>query len=46
MTPKENESLQRINELLQEYPDERYAPHVLREDLEVLVNLIQKSAKK
>lgn len=46
MNTKEKESLQRIKELLQEFPDGRYTPHVTREDLETLVKLIEKNAKK
>lgn len=46
MNAKEKEALQKIKELLQEFPDERYTPHVTREDLETLVKLIEKSTKK
>lgn len=46
MNAKEIEALDRIKELLGEYPDERYCPHVLREDLAALVKLIEKNAKK
>lgn len=46
MDKKEQEALKNIKELLHEYPDERYTPHVMREDLEKLVKLIEKSAKK
>ncbi|MPM48814.1 hypothetical protein SDC9_95541 [bioreactor metagenome] len=46
MNAAEKEALSRIKELLQEFPDERYTPHVTREDLEALVKLIEKNAKK
>lgn len=46
MNTKEKESLQRIQELLYDFPDERYTPHVMREDLEILLRLIEKNAKK
>ena len=46
MKRQEQEAMKRIEELLHEYPDERYCPHVLREDLAALVKLIEKNAKK
>lgn len=46
MNAAEKEALGRIKELLQEFPDERYTPHVTRESLETLVRLIEKNAKK
>jgi outer membrane protein assembly factor BamD (BamD/ComL family) len=46
MNIQEKEALQRIQELLYDFPDERYTPHVTREDLETLVKLIEKSTKK
>lgn len=46
MNAAEKASLSNIKKLLDEYPDERYTPHVTREDLEMLVKLIEKSAKK
>lgn len=46
MNTKEKEALQNIKELLQEFPDERYTPHVTREDLETLLKLVDKNAKK
>ncbi len=46
MNAAQKEALDRIKELLHEFPDERYVPHVTREDLETLVKLIEKNAKK
>lgn len=46
MNTKEIEAMDRIKELLHEFPDERYVPHVTREDLEALVKLVEKNAKK
>ena len=46
MNAKEIEALKNIKELLSEYQDERYTPHVTREDLETLVKLVEKNAKK
>lgn len=46
MNAKEVEALKNIKELLSEYPDERYTPHVTRESLEILVKMIEKNAKK
>lgn len=46
MDKKEQEALKNIKELLNEFSDGRYIPHVTREDLEMLVKLIEKSAKK
>ena len=46
MNAAEKEAFNSIKELLHEYPDERYTPHVMRENLEKLVKLIEKSAKK
>ena len=43
---REQEALGRINELLGEYADSRYVQHVLTEDLEVIVRIIEKNAKK
>ena len=45
MKRQEQEAMKRIEELLHEYPDERYCPHVLREDLETLVKLIKNAQK-
>ena len=45
MKRQDQEAMKRIEELLHEYPDERYCPHVLREDLETLVKLIKNAQK-
>lgn len=43
---QEQEALDRIKESLEEYEDSRYVQHVLTEDLQLLVKLIEKNAKK
>lgn len=45
MNKQEQEAMKHIKELLHEYPDERYCPHVLREDLEMLMKLVKKAQK-
>lgn len=46
MNAVEKAAFNNIKELLREYPDERYTPHVTRESLEILVKLVEKNAKK
>lgn len=43
---QEQEALNRIKESLNEYEGSRYAQHVLTEDLELLLKLIQKNEQK
>lgn len=42
----EQEALQRIKEMLEEFPDSRIAQYIQAEDLKALVKLIEKNAKK
>ena len=46
MNKQEQEALDRIRESLEEWSGQRYAQHVLAEDLETLIKLIEKCAKK
>lgn len=46
MSTKEVEALKNLKELLHEYPDERFTPHVMRESLEILVKMVEECAKK
>lgn len=43
LTTREQEAIGRIYELLGEYEGSRYAQHVLAEDLETLLKLIERS---
>ena len=46
LTKREQAALDRIYECLGEYEGSRYVQHVLTEDLELLLRLIEKNAKK
>ena len=46
ITQAEKAALDRIRESLEEWSGQRYAQHVLAEDLETLIKLIEKCAKK
>ena len=46
MNANEAEALKRIKESLEEWSGQRYAQHVLAEDLETLIKLIEKNEKK
>ena len=46
MTPEEKNALNRIKENLYDFPDSLMAQHVLRKDLEILLQLVEKNAKK
>lgn len=46
LTKREQEAMNRIYESLGEYEGSRYAQHVLAEDLEILLKLVEKCTKK
>ena len=46
MNAAEKAALDRIRESLEEYEGSRYVQHVMTEDLEILVKMIEKYAKK
>ena len=46
MNAAEKAALDRIRESLEEWSGQRYAQHVLSEDLETLLKLIQKNEQK
>ena len=46
MNKQEQEAMQRVKESLEEWRGQRYAQHVLAEDLETLLRLIERSTKK
>ena len=46
MNTQEQEAMQRVKESLEEWSGQRYAQHVLAEDLETLLRLIKESTKK
>ncbi len=46
MNKQEQEALDRIRESLEEWSGQRYAQHVLSEDLETLLKLVEKCVKK
>ena len=46
MNTKEKEALQRIKEMLEEFPENRMVQYVAAEDVKTLINFIEKSTKK
>ena len=46
MNKQEQEAMQRVKKSLEEWSGQRYAQHVLAEDLETLLRLIERSTKK
>jgi hypothetical protein len=46
MNAKQKEAIKRIKESLEDFPDSRMAQHVLSQDLEILIKLVEKCEKK